>query len=439
MKLVLGFTAPLLFGFLFQQLYSFVDTAIVGRYLGAEMLAAVGDTGSINFLINGFTMGFCAGFAIPIAQSFGAKDMVRLRRNVANAVYLCVVLSVIMAVTTALLCGEILRLMNTPAEIIDYSAMYIRIIFAGIPASVLYNMAGGILRSLGDSKTPVAFLVLASLINIVLDLLFILKFNMGVAGAAWATILSQLISGIGCVVVMIRSFPILKLNEDEKKYRPEYCRKLMSVGVPMGLQYSITAIGAVVVQWSVNGIGVNAVAAVAAGSKLSMFFCCVFDALATTMATFAGQNVGAGKLDRVKEGLKAASIIGCIYCVIAFLVILLFSRTLIGLFVDVNENPQVVDMARQFLICNSAFYIPLLFVNIVRLSIQGMGFTQVAMLAGVCEMFARTAVAVILVPLLGFSGAVMANPAAWFAADAFLFPCFFKSLNKLRLRQAQRA
>ena len=434
MKLVIGFAAPLLFGFLFQQLYSFVDTAIVGRYLGATMLAAVGDTGSINFLILGFCQGFCSGFAIPIAQSFGAKDEQSLRRYVANAAYLSGVFAVLMAVLTAVFCPTLLRWMNTPEEIINYSVSYIRVIFMGIPVTVLYNMAGGVLRSLGDSKTPVYFLIMASLVNIVLDLLFILVFHMGVAGAAWATLISQLCSGTGCLIVMKKRFPILKLSADDMRFRPTFARKLAFIGLPMGLQFSITAIGSVVVQWAVNGLTVTAVAAVAAGAKISMFFTCIFDALSATMATFAGQNMGARKLDRVDAGLRAASIIGVIYCLLATSIIFLFGRNLLSLFVDADADPEVMQLAIQYIRTNSAFYIPLLFVNIVRLSIQGMGYTQVAMVAGFLEMVARTAVATLLVPVMQFSGACLANPAAWILADVFLFPCYSVIMKRLRSR-----
>lgn len=436
MKLVLSFAAPLLFGFLFQQFYSLVDTAIVGRFLGATMLAAVGDTGSVNFLILGFCQGFCAGFAIPIAQCFGAKDERGVREHVANAIYLSAVFSIAMAVLTAIGCPALLRAMHTPEEIIDYSILYIRIIFIGIPVTVLYNMAGGVLRSLGDSKTPVVFLVLASIINIVLDLLFIVGFGSGVEGAAIATVISQLISGIGCVWVMIRRFPILHLSAEDRRMNPLLMKKMSFIGLPMGLQYSITAIGLVMVQWSVNGLGVNEVAACAASSKISVCFCCIFDALATTMATFAGQNVGACRFDRVGEGLKAASIIGIIYCLIATTILWLFGGRLAGLFVDAAASPQIIELAAKMLRINSSLYIPLLFVNIVRLTIQGMGYTRVAMLAGVCEMVARSAVAIFAVPAFGFTGACFANPTAWLAADAFLFPCYFRVLGEMKSKYA---
>ncbi len=254
MKLVVSFALPLLFGVLFQQFYSFVDTAIVGRYLGAEKLAAVGATGSVNFLVIGLCLGLCSGFAIPIAQAFGAKDEGEVRRNVWHAIVLSALLSIVFGAVSTALCRPLLRLMNTPEEILDSAAGYIGIIFAAIPCCVLYNMASGILRSLGDSRTPVVFLVLASLVNIVLDLFLILVCGMGVAGAALATAISQLISGTGCVIVMIRRFPILHLTREDRRFSWSRARRMLSMGLPMGLQFSITAIVSVVVQWAVNGL-----------------------------------------------------------------------------------------------------------------------------------------------------------------------------------------
>lgn len=434
MKLVVGFALPLLFGLLFQQLYNFVDASIVGRTLGYDMLAAVGATAPLNFLILGFCNGMCSGFAIPIAQSFGAHDETELRRYVANAIYLCAGFSIVMGVLTAVFCPAMLRLMNTDESIIGGSIAYIQLIFAAIPVTVTYNMAGGILRSLGDSRTPVFFIAIASVVNIVLDLVFILVFHLGVRGAAIATIISQAVSAIGCIVVMVKRFPILHLTPDDRKLRPQLCVRLVGLGMPMGLQFSITAIGAVILQWSVNGISVEAVAAMSAGGKISALFSCMFDALSTTMATYAGQNMGARKIDRITEGLKATAIIGCIYCVCAYIIIWFAGRVMLGLFLDADAAETVISMAHFYLKINGAFYIPLLFVNIVRLSIQGMGFTRVAMIAGVLEMIARTTVALVLVPWLGFTGACFAHVSAWMLADVFLFPCYFSTIKKVRVR-----
>ena len=433
LKLVVSFTVPLLFGFVFQQLYSFVDTALVGRYLGSEALAAVGSTGSLNFLILGFCMGICSGFSIPVAQAFGAKDEEELRRYVVHCVYLGAVISLVMGGLTTIFCPQMLRATNTPEEIIGRAQAYIRPVFAAIPVIMLYNMASGIMRSLGDSKTPVYFLAMASLVNIALDLLFILVFQMGVAGAALATIISQLASGVGCVLMLVKRFPILRMQKEDLRFRPIFARRLMGMGVPMGLQFSITAIGSVIMQTAVNGLGTIAVAAISAGGKLYSFFSCIFDALATTMATFAGQNIGARKLKRVHQGLKAAGIMGSVYSVVVFAVMVLFGRQLLGLFVK-QTDVEVIDLAYRYMCVNTAFFLLLLGVNIYRLTIQGMGFTRIAMLAGVMEMIARTAVAMILVPIFGFNGACASNPAAWLFADIFLIPCYLRITKKLEHR-----
>ena len=432
-KLVLSFTLPLLLGFLFQQLYSFVGTAIVGKYLDSAALAAVGSTGSLNFLLLGFCMGICSGCAIPVAQAFGAKDETELRRCVMHCVYLGAGISIVMAVGTSLLCRWMLVATNTPEEILEDAIAYILPIFMTIPVTVLYNMTSGIMRSLGDSKTPVYFVTLAAVLNVVLDLLFILKFNMGVAGAAYATIISQLVSGLGCLFVLIRKFPILRLQPGDTAFHPALAKRLLGMGLPMGLQYSITAVGCVTMQAAVNSLGTVAVAAMSAGGKLYSFFTCVFDALATTMSTFAGQNIGARKLDRVHEGLKAASIIGVIYCVLALAAVLLFGEPMICMFVSAAET-EVITLARDYMIICTACFVALLFVNIVRLTIQGLGFARIAMLAGVMELVARVGVAMLLVPHFGFYGACWGNPAAWIFADLFLIPCYFYITKKLRYR-----
>lgn len=437
MKLLLGFAIPLLGGFLFQQLYSFVDTLIVGAHLGYDKLGAVGSTGSLNFLINGFCMGICSGFALPIAQAFGAKDETEMRRFVIHAVYLCAMISVALALVTGTLTPQLLGMLNTREDLMVDAVAYIRPIFFAIPATVLYNMTSGVMRSLGDGRTPMIAIVIAALTNIALDLLFILHFQMGVAGAAWATVVSQIVSGAWCLLVIRRKFTILRMQKDDLRWRVPFARRLLNMGIPFGLQYSITAIGSLTVTAAMNGISTIAVSAVAAAGKLSMLFCIVFDALASAMATFAGQNVGAKKLDRVHQGLKSASIVGCIYCVIAFLVVLFFGRGLVSLFVSADDPEtlqQVLDKAQQFLIVNSALYIPLLFVNIVRFTIQGLGFTTVAMTAGVMELIGRAGVALLLVPFFGYDAAVWANPAAWLLADAFLFPCYFTVMKWLRNR-----
>ena len=431
MKLILGFSIPLLFGFLFQQFYNLVDTLIVGRYLGVDSLAAVGSTGSVNFLIIGFCMGVCNGFAIPLAHKFGAGDEKGLREFMMNAIYLSAIFAIVMTVLTVCFCMPILRIMQTPENIINEAYSYIVIIFMGIPVTYLYNLVSGVIRSMGDSKTPVYFLLLSSALNIILDIVLIRFVQMGVAGAAWATVIAQFISGVGCVIYSYRKFTILHADASERRLNVSHMGTLCSMGVPMGLQYSITAIGSVILQSSVNTLGSNAVAAMTAGGKIGMFFCCPFDALGSTMATYAGQNVGARKVERLTSGLRAASILGIVYAIFAFGVLFYTGGSLAGFFVE-GATPQIIADARQIIFFNSATYILLAFVNIVRFLIQGMGYSKFAIIAGVCEMVARTLVAWICVPLWGFTGACLASPIAWVFADLFLFPAYFHVLKKTK-------
>lgn len=430
MKLILGFAVPLLFGFLFQQFYSVVDTVIVGQFLGVKALAGVGSTGSLNFMIIGFCMGVCNGFAIPVAHKFGAKDFSGMRQFIANSVWLSAGFAVVMTAVVVLLCRDILTWMNTPEDIFEFAYIYILIIFWGIPASYLYNLLSGIIRSMGDSKTPLMFLLLSSILNIGLDLLCILTFRMGIAGAAVATVVSQLISGVLCLFYMRKKFDILKIEKEEWKVNFSHMKTLCGMGVPMGLQYSITAIGSVILQTSVNSLGSVAVAAVTAAGKVSMFFSCPFDAMGSTMATYGGQNVGAKKLDRLGKGLFSCSVLGIVYALAAFVALFFWGDIFIGMFVK-EGSAEIMTQARQMLIVISAFYIPLAFVNIIRFMIQGMGFSAFAVLAGVCEMAARALAGLFLVPAFGFTGACYASPLAWLLADAFLIPAYIHVRRKL--------
>lgn len=431
MKLILEFSIPLLLGFLCQQFYSVVDTIIVGQFLGVKALAGVGATGSVNFMIIGFCSGVCSGFAIPVAQKFGAKDYSGMREFVANGAWLAMVFAFIMTISVSLLCRNILIWMNTPEDIFESAYRYILIIFLGIPATFLYNILSGIIRSMGDSKTPLAFLLLSSGLNIGLDIVCIVAFKMGVAGAAVATVASQLISGILCLYYIKRKFEILHIAREEWRINYGHMKVLCSMGVPMGLQYSITAIGSIILQTSVNTLGSLAVATVTAGGKVSMFFSCPFDAMGSAMATYGGQNVGAKKLERLDSGLKACILLGAGYSLIALVVMYFFGADLAALFVGAGEK-EILANARKLLVINSIFFIPLALVNIIRFMIQGMGFSTFAILAGVFEMVARTLTGLVLVPILGFTGACFAGPMAWVFADAFLIPAYIHVRHKLQ-------
>lgn len=433
MKLLLSFMMPLLFGMLFQQLYNMVDTVVVGKLLGVQALAGVGSTGSINFLVLGMCNGLCAGFAIPVAQKFGQRDYFGLRKFVGNMFWLTIAFAAGITTVTTVWCRQILVWMRNPADTFAYAYSYIFLIFLGIPATMLYNLLSGIIRSLGDSRTPLYFLIFSSLLNVALDLTFIICFGMGVAGAGLATVLSQLVSGLLCLTYMAKKFPILRLTKVDLMPDRRYIRHLLSMGLPMGMQYSITAVGSILLQTSVNTLGSVAMAAMTAGVRVSMFCMCPIDAIGSTAATFAGQNIGAGKPERVREGVKDASAVGISYCALILIVIAQWGENLIAFFLDpgdVQAMETILPMSRKFLLSNMLFYVPLLYVNLLRFTIQGLGFSNLAMVAGVFEMVARGVFGICLVPWLGFRAVCFANPAAWVMADLFLLPAYFYCLKK---------
>lgn len=431
LKLILEFGLPLLFGLIFQQMYNMVDSIIVGKKLGVDALAAVGSTGSINFMILGFCIGICNGFAIPVAQTFGAKDFSNLRKYITNGAMVATVFAVVMTVAVGVFTRQILIVMDTPEVILDQAYSYIFIIFMGIPAAFLYNMVSGILRSLGDSVTPVIFLVFSSVLNVLLDLLLVSP--LGVRGAGLATVISQAVSGMICLIYMIKKYRSLAFQREDWRFNASHVVKLCSMGVPMGLQYSITAIGSVILQAAVNSMGEMIVASVTAGSRISMLACCPFDAMGSTMATFGGQNVGAGKLDRIDKGLKDCTRLGIAYAVIAFLFMIAFGKRVALLFLDSPSN-EIIAYIYYFVVANSAAYILLALVNIVRFMIQGLGFSTFAILAGVAEMFARAIAGFILVPHFGYRCVILANPLAWLFADSFLIPAYLYVMKRLRMQ-----
>lgn len=433
MKLILNFCIPVYFGMLFQQFYSIVDTMIVGKVLGVDALAAVGATGSLTFMIIGLCNGIASGFAIPIAQRFGAKDEKGLKTAIANGIYLGIIVFTIITILVTVFCFPILRMMNTPANIIEESHKYLFIIFIGLPVTFFYNYFSGVMRSLGNSKTPLYFLLAASGLNIVLDVVCIITFGMGVEGAAYATFFSQLVAAIGSGIYMWKKYTVLHMTSKERKVDFKSMGTLMYMGLPMGLQYSITAIGTVFMQIAVNGLGSVCVAAVTAGIRIDSFFFAIFDALGATMATFGGQNVGARKLERVKKGLGCACIIGSVYSAFAFVILNLTSPKLALLFVDASETALIANIVK-YTMFESAFFIPLALVNCIRYMIQGMGFSMFAFCAGIMELIARSSVALILVPMLGFTGACLAGPIAWIMADVYLIPAFFHVYHLLQKR-----
>ena len=433
---IMRFALPMLIGYVFQQFYSMVDTVIVGKFVGVYALAGVGSTGAISFMIIGFCTGICAGFSIPVSQSFGAGNYHHLRRYIANSIWISLAFSVFVTLLVCSLTGGILHLMNTQPDIYQYAYDYIFIVFAGIPATILYNLTSSIIRAFGDSKTPVYFLLLSSALNIVLDLVSIIYWGMGVKGAAYATVFSQFVSGALCAVYMYKHFEIIRCTKEELTPSLRHIKHLLYIGIPMGIQYTITAIGSVILQTAVNGLGYMSVAAITAGTKIRTFFCTPYDALGSTIATFAGQNVGAGRMDRVRTGVLSSMRIGSIYSVAGLVIMIAFGRPLSLMFLDSGEE-AIISMTMLYLIVDAAFGIPLTAVNVFRFCMQGMGFSGLAIFAGILEMIGRSAVAFLLVPVFGYPAACFAAPAAWLLADLFLIPGCFWCIKKLRSNAAE--
>lgn len=430
LKLIITFTFPAFLGMLFQQFYNVVDTIIVGKLLGIGPLAGVGATGSLNFMVLGFCMGICNGFAIPIAQKFGAGDQVELRKYVANSLWLVAIIALVLTVPVCVYCRPILRVMNTPEDVFEYAYQYIFIIFLGIPAALLYNILAAILRSLGDSKTPVLFLALSSVLNIGLDIISIKVWGMGVNGTALATVISQGVSGVICFYYMKKRFTVLQMSREERRPDGAKMKRLCYMGIPMGLQYSITAIGSLVIQATMNGFGSVAVAGATAANRINGFLTCPIEALGASMAPYVGQNLGAGKLDRVSRGVIDASLCGFVSSGVLYVIIWLYGAQLTGIFLDAPD-PAVTAYAVEFLRIVGAGYCLLTLVNVVRFSIQGLGFSVLAILSGVMEMIARCFAGLVIAPHIGFAAVAMGHPLAWLFADIFLIPAFLLCRKKV--------
>ena len=432
---ILRFFIPVMLGNLLQQFYSMADSAIVSRTLGIQAFAGVSATGALNFLILGFALGVCSGFSIPVAQEFGAGRYDGMRRCFANGLYAAGLIALTIGAATAILSPSILRLVGTPEDIFPYSLTYIRIIFAGIPATMLYNFLSGVMRAVGDGRTPLYMLILSTILNIVLDLLFIVVFHMGIAGAAVATVFSQLVSGLLCALVIYRRFDVLRIRPGEWKRGFAVWRRLLGIGLPMGLQFSITAIGSTIIQSAVNSLGSQAVAAVGAGSKMQFVFTCPLEAVGVTMATYCGQNLGARRIDRVRSGMRQITLIMTIYSFAAFLLQMLLGRYIVLLFVDKSQT-WVLDGAVHYLNVVVATSFMLAYVLIFRNAIQGLGYSRVAMIAGLMELIGRAFVAFVLVRLFGFDGACFSNPTAWLCADFFLIPAYLVVVRRLSVKYA---
>ncbi|KAB1440148.1 MATE family efflux transporter [Candidatus Galacturonibacter soehngenii] len=429
-SLILKFAIPLIIGNIFQQFYNVVDSAVVGRFIGVNALAAVGATGSVVFLIMGVVMGMTSGFSVLIAQSFGAKDEKRVRHFTVMSGYLSVIITIVLTVGTLLGIDSILRLMKTPDDIFADSSLYIKIIFAGIGITMLYNMLSAILRAIGDSKTPLIFLAIASVINVVLDLLFVVVFKMGVEGVAYATVIAQAVSAILCLVYMIKKYPILRIGKEDLKFSSNSAFNLMKIGIPMSLQFSITAIGVMIIQAALNVLGSLYIAAYTAASKAQQIVTQPFASLGATMATYVGQNTGAGKIDRIRQGMKEGIKITLIYSVLAAVFLIFFGKLPVKMFVSGGER-EVIDAAQHYFNIVVGFFPALGLIFIYRNTLQGLGDGFFPMIGGIFELIARGVVAFTLAQFMGYAGVCFADPVAWVSALIPIIPVYYIRIKKM--------
>ena len=436
LRQITKFALPLILGYILQQMYLVIDAAIVGRWIGVGALAAVGASSSIMFLVMGFCNGACAGFAIPVAQSFGAKDYSKMRLYVANAVRISAVMATVVTLLSLMFCHRILQMVNTPADIFHDAYIFLMLQFAAIPLTFGFNLFSGQIRALGNSRQPFYFLITSAVVNVLLDVMLILGCGLGVAGAGIATWLSQALSVILCLWYIHKRMQLLIPKGDERRFDNKRTSILLNNGVPMGLQFSITGIGIIMLQSANNALGTTCVAAFTVSMRIKYLFTCVFENIGVAMATYCGQNLGARRMDRVTKGVKDAITLMLIYFVFTFALIYPFADWMMRLFVDSGEA-EVVGRAAQFMRIANYFYPALGLLTILRYSIQGLGFSNLSMLSGVMEMIARCGVSLWLVPALAWTGVCLGDPVAWIMADLFLIPAFLWVQQRLRKQTKQ--
>lgn len=428
--LIMKFIIPIIIGNIFQQLYSMVDTIIVGRFVGVDALAAVGATGSVSFLILGFTQGLTTGFTVMTAQRFGAGDREGMRKSIGSAIILSVFVTIIMTIVSMLGMNRLLTWMNTPENIFAMTRQYIMIICAGICSNVLYNLLASILRSIGNSVVPLVLLVISSVTNIVLDYVLIVYGHMGVAGAAYATVISQGLSGVMCLIYIFKCVPTLHVKREHLKLEAQCVRNQLSVGIPMALQFSITAVGTILVQSALNLLGSTVVASYSVSCKVEQLVTQPFAAMGVTMATYCAQNRGINDLQRIQKGVKIANVMSAIYAVLIYGVVYLIMPFVIRLFITENVD-MVYGYARTYIIICGLFFIPLGMIFIFRNALQGCGFGFMPMMGGVVELVSRSVAAFAAASLLSYEGVCLANASAWLTAGIFLWIAYRLLMKKM--------
>lgn len=429
-RLLLSFAIPMLIGNIFQQLYSMVDSIVIGQGVGVNALAAVGATFTLDWAVLGFGIGLGQGFAILVAQKFGAEDYKGLKKAFTMSIYLTAIVAIIITIISRSLTMPLLKILNTPSELICDSNLYISIIFNGIIITMFYNFFSATLRALGDSRTPLVALVIASSINVVLDILFVMKFNMGIAGAAYATLIAQTSSCIFCLLA-IRKVDFFALEKKDWHVDKDFLGRLIILGLPMALQSSIISIGAMVLQYVVNGYGALYVAAYTAAVKIVGIIEQPGSTFGFAMATYAGQNLGANKFERIQLGLRKCIKISMISCLGIMAIVFLFGENFIALIVS-KEETEVIAIAKEYIHISVSMLFILNLLFIYRSALQGFGNTVIPMISGALELIARISLAMFLPKFLGFTGICVAEVSAWLSADILLIPSYYKNIHRLK-------
>ncbi|GEK28409.1 MATE family efflux transporter [Furfurilactobacillus siliginis] len=437
LKLIFLFTIPLLIGNLFQQLYNISDTVVVGQTLGVNALAAVGSTGSISFLIIGFAQGLTTGLSIITAQRFGARDLKGVRESFAASIWISLFVTIALTILSLAFVHPILRLMQTPAAIYDDAQTFISIIFAGIFASVAFNLLSNMIRGLGDSRTPLYFLIVGTVVNVILELIFILVFHMGVAGAGYATVISQLVATVLCLTYIWRHVPLLRINRQDLRAGLGQLWTHFSTGLPMGFQMSIIAIGAIVMQAALNSLGTASVASSTAASKIDQIATMPMASFGVTMATFAAQNMGAGRYERIIKGVRQTLILSSSFAIVIGALEIVFGRFLVGLFIS-GHDPEVLHLSQTYFNVIASTYVLLAVLFIIRNTLQGVGQQAMPTFAGIAELVMRSFAAFFLVGPLGYAGAVSAEPLAWLGSCLVLIPSYLRAIRQLHNLQYMR-
>jgi putative MATE family efflux protein len=431
LPLMTKFMIPVVIGNIFQQLYNMVDTMIVGRFVGVDALAAVGATGSVVFLILGFATGLTTGFTVMTAQRFGAADPEGMKKSLGSAALLSAIAVVLLTIISLAGMNPLLHLMNTPENILDMSRTYLSIICSGMCFTVLYNLLASIMRAIGNSLVPLILLIISSVTNIALDLLFVITFHMGVGGAAYATIISQALSGVLCLIYILWKVPILHMEKRHWKPDHQTVRNQLAVGVPMALQFSITAVGVIIVQGALNLLGSLTVASYSVSGKIEMLASQPFAAMGVTVATYSAQNRGINDLERIKEGVKIANIIAGIYALVIYGLTNLLLPLLVRLFVT-EDVATVTGLARTYLVINGALFIPLGMIFIFRNALQGCGLGFWPMMGGVVELICRCVIAFWAAERRSYIGVCLSDGLTWLITAVFLIVIYFITMKKMQ-------